>query len=543
MHEKSMQRVMEAARALLQEQAQTARTRELISALGHWLIDIAAEPSQTARSSEPAASSSGVADTPPAPAPTLVVRTPAVITGPRTLPQSSGIVPLKLGDTVVQVPVQGTSQELGRARTAAAEAEATTTLAESSGLSTNPAEDLSLIEKRCRIKAASCRLYMRRRAAQGDPGREPPVLEEMTSMLAQAKAMPGCFLWVFWKHEEQPPDDVLEQIAQCYEGLADAARLLLAVDAGHEGPVGERATEAMHLMARCTSALRVALGHTWLTSPDADQDTAHNWLRRQSALRRVYIAKHMRLDDPAKPETIGEARTLMAGMLAEWEERAKAQKRVTSLISTVRYHAKRVVVAGSAELNDLFKACDALAQLEALGVRPEDDRVLEALGASTHAMWTGEDPRRALLDRALHAAQADTELEDAADAAVPREWSTRVKELRAAIRGTTVVLIGGERRSAAADRIREAFELAEVEWIRLNEHTSGAPMAAPIARANTSLVIVLVKLTGHLHAEEASGYARKHGKPCVYLKAGYNPEQIADATLSQAGTALGLTPA
>jgi hypothetical protein len=51
-------------------------------------------------------------------------------------------------------------------------------------------------------------------------------------------------------------------------------------------------------------------------------------------------------------------------------------------------------------------------------------------------------------------------------------------------------------------------------------------------------VLVLIKLTGHLHADEAQRYARAAGKPCVYLPAGYNPEQVAEALVQQAGERL-----
>lgn len=61
----------------------------------------------------------------------------------------------------------------------------------------------------------------------------------------------------------------------------------------------------------------------------------------------------------------------------------------------------------------------------------------------------------------------------------------------------------------------------------LSEHGSAEPLRAPIARPETSVVLLLIKLTGHLHAESARQFARDSGKPSVHLTAGYNPEQIA----------------
>ena len=101
------------------------------------------------------------------------------------------------------------------------------------------------------------------------------------------------------------------------------------------------------------------------------------------------------------------------------------------------------------------------------------------------------------------------------------------------------MIIGGEPRQEAIDRISDAFLPSGVEWVQLSEHGSGDPMRAPIARQDTRLVLVLIKLTGHLHAEEARSYARQAGKSLVFLPAGYNPEQIAEQVLEQAHQKLG----
>lgn len=124
---------------------------------------------------------------------------------PRVLPMSSGIVPLKLGDTLVHVPLSGTTQELGRARLAAIEPKDAPDAA-ASDFADRTEIDLAMIEERCRLKAASCRLFVEKRAAAGDPDREYEVRQRMNKMIADAKAKPDCFLWVFWR-ERTPPDD------------------------------------------------------------------------------------------------------------------------------------------------------------------------------------------------------------------------------------------------------------------------------------------------------------------------------------------------
>lgn len=119
-----------------------------------------------------------------------------------------------------------------------------------------------------------------------------------------------------------------------------------------------------------------------------------------------------------------------------------------------------------------------------------------------------------------------------------REWSGAVLAVRDLLRGKRMVIIGGEPNAEAAQRLTQAFELKEAEWVELTEHGSGAPMRAPIHRADTGVVVVIIKLTGHLHAEEAREYAAAAGKPCVMLSGGYNPERVAAEILEQASDRL-----
>jgi len=55
-------------------------------------------------------------------------------------------------------------------------------------------------------------------------------------------------------------------------------------------------------------------------------------------------------------------------------------------------------------------------------------------------------------------------------------------------------------------------------------------------------VVILVKLCGHHHVDEARTWARACGKAFVMLPAGYNPEQIATQVLEQASGRLAPNP-
>lgn len=119
-----------------------------------------------------------------------------------------------------------------------------------------------------------------------------------------------------------------------------------------------------------------------------------------------------------------------------------------------------------------------------------------------------------------------------------REWSNSVLSVRGLLRGKRMVIIGGERNAEAVQRLMQAFELKDAEWVELTEHGPGTPMRAPIHRPDTGVVVVIIKLTGHLHAEEAREYANAAGKPCVLLSGGYNPERVAAEIAEQASARL-----
>jgi hypothetical protein len=175
---------------------------------------------------------------------------------------------------------------------------------------------------------------------------------------------------------------------------------------------------------------------------------------------------------------------------------------------------------------------------------PDDRRIGEAIGVEAAALWPGAVPGHealaaamAALTRNQDADDADPEDGDLADASA-RQWSDTVLSVRELLRGRRMVIIGGKPKAGAIRRIAEAFEVQEVDWIELEEHGTGIPMRAPIQRAETALVVVIIRLIGHLQAEEANMYCVATDKPCVRLPAGYNPEQIAAEIVKQASDRL-----
>jgi hypothetical protein len=306
----------------------------------------------------------------------------------------------------------------------------------------------------------------------------------------------------------------------------------------------EDVQEAFELLAEADSALFVALTHTWLTSPDVDQDEAHQWIRRETAERGIYVPRYMRLDDPADPRAAEEVIQRATALRLDIEGHADRIKQINQAFNKLSYHVRRLDRddLDGAEHNHR-KMSEAIATLVELGVPTSDRRFRRIIDEETAASFPAEATDVPAAGRVMeevaewHRGLKAVE-ETGAETGTTTAWSDRIREVRSLLAGGTIVIIGGEPRNEPAERIKEAFGATDVIWVRLSEHGTGLPMRAPIARPETRLVLVLTRLAGHLHTEEASGYAREAQKACVFLKAGWNPEQIAESVLQQASEQL-----
>lgn len=467
-------------------------------------------------------------------------------------PEPTGVVPLRIGDAKVEVEVAGHHQALGAARRAAEDESNRGDDSEDYLERTARARaiDLGLIATRCRLKAIACRHQIVRQNQERESPQEQASRQEMNEQIAHAKTMPDCFLWMYYRKGAGNTDEQLEQIARCYEAMGDAAELVHAMDPIEEWPNPDEVHEALQLLSTTCSAMRVALEVSWLTQPDIDQDQAHLWLRLVTAEHRFHVRRHMQLSDPADPESDAPAaRERAQAMLADIRERRSRTEQAERLLKKALYHAQRIAdVTGSPFVHEppthdcakLNEAMQAIADLRPDGLASFTRQIVRLAPPSA---FPDELPAHALLVEAAAKAEAASRPSSAetTDTSRARNWSQDVLRVRELLRGGQIVMIGGEPRREAIDRMIDAFELESVGWPELTEHGSAEPMRAPITNPNTRLVAVLIKLTGHEHAERAREIARQAEKPLVHMPAGYNPEQIAAEVLNQASGQLSST--
>jgi len=531
--------------------------RDVAGVFGRWLVDQAAAASADAQGAhrpltgghfaapaEPARSVSANQwpTEPDSRGPTIPRVSLAV---PPAVPRGAAYVPLKIGDSSIQVPVAGTTVEIGRARQAAMEQARASETGVAAWAEACREIDLAMVAQRCGLKASSCRVVIERRAGAGDPIRDEAVGNQIRALLEQARALPDCFLWSLFPDAEQPSDEALAQCAACYDALGSGATLARLVNTHLEASADDLAG-AVQLLAEASSALRVALQETWLTRDDMDQLAAHQWLKQITWTKRVYVERHMRLDDPADPSLASDLMQRMTALREGIDGRARQGAEVRSALKQVQYHTRLIPQKPATEaVWDWRRLADGVTRLRALGV-PESDVRLTGVLVAVAAMDVPVDIKSPGLHEALEwaraaikrAADVNGDDEESGSDASPRAPSERVLQVRSLLSGRTVVIVGGEPRPDAQQRLKQAFDLADVEWVHLVEHGSALPMRAPIQRPETALVLVLVKLAGHQHVDEAKSYARAAGKPCVLMTAGYNPERVAAEVLTQASTGL-----
>lgn len=446
---------------------------------------------------------------------------------PAPMPPAASML-LKLGDCEKMVQVPGTPEEIERARRSASVIEPKAQPVKRP-TPTPTLPDLSLVARRCRLKASACETAAAMGEADSADARGRAEAER-NRLLQARRSLFECFLWMFHDNYRASPAD-LRLLKPCYENLALASEVVERVPR-HDQP---EFREAVALLAEAQSAVRKGLRDAWIMLTDRDQEDVFQWLDQITDTERIYVERHMRIDDPADPAEHADLRARLEALDRRLKEADARSRERTKLLKRVRYHAERIARPDAADLShDWSVLCDAIPQLEDAGIVAGDERLAEALREVLllpEEKWGGTEDLKSRL-RAVREVM-ETEAEPEAGRVAARPESAEVARVREWLRGRRAVLIGGKPIPHAEERIRRAFELSGLEWVELAEHGRTDPIEPPVAQPETAIVWVVIRLTGHLHADVVAETCRKYGKPLVRLPGGYNPSQIAAQTVAQ----------
>jgi hypothetical protein len=397
-------------------------------------------------------------------------------------------------------------------------------------------DELPLVEVRCRLKAEGARWAAeRRRRLKSGADYEMEIEPKDRELIAKAKQIEGCFLWM--NHPSGPcPEDLslFDNLSGSFEALADSVSLMLRILSGNRP--GDAAFEkALDLTAEAQSALRTAVLRFDGQERDSDQYKVYQWLRMTAGQHQIYIRRFMRLDDSADPSTWMSIIERIARLDERLTRAEKQEKQRRKWMSQIRYHMG-LVRSGSGTEYDWRKIVDVAAALVADGLPPSNAELRELLLPLVEEMPEMSNlpaEFRMILeeiDRFL-AMRPPIAIE------VPPEPSPQVREAAALLEGKNVVLIGGEQRMYARDALRDALRLNELVWISTDPHQSLETCVPLIARPDVTLVLLAIRWTSHSYGE-AQQLCNRYGKPLVRLPGGYNSNQVAFQILQQCGERL-----
>ncbi|MEP0846276.1 MAG: hypothetical protein HRF50_05575 [Phycisphaerae bacterium] len=496
--------------ALIAAARRDPSVRDALRQAAQWLLEVSQEPVQSA-----------------APAAELTTRIP-----PPAPAEPQVQMPLRIGDAQIVIPVRDDGSRSSAAVVAAAGPSGPRAVA----VAPPSAPDLALVKRRVALKAECCRWAIerrRRRAEQADF--ETSIKPRDHELVATAKSLPNCYVWPLDPYVSLPSDEVLERAAQCYENLQWAADFALAVRGAD--PESDMLAPAYLRLAEAQSAVRSLMLQLELRE-DADQYDAFQWLKRHTELDQIYVERYMKRNDPADPARAGALADAIEQTRAAWEARRQSEAAKARLFNRARYHARRLVDRDAvADRGDWQRLYEAVIELVDSGLPPSNAELRELLLPIVDRLPEdlGDDARFHLVLRELDRYLASRERERPPTAPEPQDENVqRVREL---LRGTTVVLIGGERRDDTAERLRRTFELDELRWISTREHQSTAEFEPAIARPEVALVLLAIRWASHSFEDVADMCAR-YEKAFVRLPGGYGARQIAHQALQQASGVL-----
>ena len=396
---------------------------------------------------------------------------------------------------------------------------------------------LETIARRCALKAEATRW------AASPPPVGTDRSAQVNALIERAKGIPDCYLWML-----QPQASLIayrpemaELLAQGYDAVAASCEMLAKWTGGPSARDEPLAKSILAIAAEAQSALRIAVEDLG-GRKDTDQVAMYNRLRDEGFTRQIFIDRFMKLADPADPRKLPEVRRRMEEVISRIGSVSAEGRSRERRAKTIGYHA-RLIRQGTGGEDEYHwrKIAEAADQAVTEGVPPSSPEIREILlpifdlMPELDGLPRGFDLVYREIDRYLAALPVDD-----CDEPQQRQPTPEVRAVAEALRGKIVVFIGGVPRPYNRERLRAAFELAELDWLETREHQSIESFEYDIARPEVALVIVAIRWSSHSF-EGAKEFCERHGKPMLRLKAGYSPNQVASQILTQCSAQLGIS--
>lgn len=521
MREQSVRELVEAAGELIQPRLKSSEPlRRLARALGEWLIEQAAE-----------AGSNEHYDPVPAQPPPA----PSTLAPPATQPPENRLDPAQNAPSATPPePCEPAPRIAPTNRTPSPD-----TIP-----SLDPAPDLPRLSRRVSLLAQGCELAAQRQQSAADANRLRQVDGQISELRTQAGRVGTCHLWMLDDAGSRFSPADLTTLRDCYRAVEQAIQVLHALEASPLQVQSEQRVYTLTLLAEAASSLEVALVSVGSHVHDATPGAVRAWLRGEAGRTRVSISRFMSDDDQAEPAEVAGLLERIQNELTTLSDKVQHGNDHKRALSRVKYGVDQVLKdRDSTTEHHLDHLLNHVESALEQGVSPKDPKLLQAVRPLVHGLIDGMRPHeQEFLDRLSEQLFNDVpiDLDDDLQPLDESTWTPDVVRVRGRLRGRDLVLVGGLPKPHVRDRLKQAFELREVLWVQINEHTSSGPIKPLIERPSTAVVCMIIRWSGHQMVDDVRQWCRDAGKPVISVTGGPHPNRIAHAIVHQASEKLGL---
>lgn len=397
--------------------------------------------------------------------------------------------------------------------------------------------DLEPLARRMDLKADSCSWAVRRYDELVAGNGFDPVKAEYEEIRGRAGTMQPCFLWMIHPDSQSIGRDDWIRLEGCYRACAEVLKTILEFPDAYESE-----PELLKLLGETQSAIRAGMAACgampqWI---DLDQQQVFEWCKAEGEVKRLFNP-YLGLDRLADPSLHGGMLARARKLHSDLKERKESVRERRRGLNTIRYHIEQLEDGAENTEHHWARIAEGVEMTLRGGAPPSLPELVDAIvpvadDVPEHILdHRGVRQVMRFVDQRLSASEA----RDPSPALTARTATPQVLLVREALRGSRVVLIGGEQRTHSKEVLEREFELAALEWPTSEEHQSISSFEPVIARSDTKLVIVMIRWASHSF-EGVQEICRKYGKAFVRLPGGYNPSQVAHQIVEQASAQLGI---
>ena len=255
-------------------------------------------------------------------------------------------------------------------------------------------EALQMVLKRTRWKAAACKVSVDRQGLRHLEGGERTAAEAQLAnrervLRASLPELRDTTPWMLdqpfgLRSNQDGAFDVADEtaaklglVADCYETLSIAvekARELDEAGAFRHGPP----PAFLYLLAEAQSALLASIAEAPVRS-DSDQRDVFLWLKEQTTRFRIYVDRHMRLDDLADCTRSADLQERVGRLAEELSKERKARRQRGQLLNKIRFHVRKLLDDTSPAREDADALHVALQRWGAAGLDRADRALVDLL--------------------------------------------------------------------------------------------------------------------------------------------------------------------